>query len=136
MKLKILDASVAVKWFVEEEPGSEEARRHLLAIQSDPFGYAVPELFFCEMLATFCKLLRDETRIKRYLSLLQDLGFARLGNDREVLDKAAAIAVSRGLRGYDAVYAANAALTGGVWLTADKKAHQKIADLKISKLLA
>ncbi|MFM7142039.1 MAG: type II toxin-antitoxin system VapC family toxin [Alphaproteobacteria bacterium] len=134
MSLLILDASVAIKWFLADEPGREEALAILDAVRDDPARFAVPELFFNEMLAVLARLVGDEPRsLQGYLDALQDLGFERVGNGRELLAAAVRLACDHGLSGYDAIYAASARLVGGHWLTADAKAHKKIQRLRISK---
>ena len=135
MTVKIIDASVAIKWFIAGENGKEEALRILDAIKESPRDFAVPELFFNEILSVFCRLLDSPQEIHGYMEIIQELGFMRLGNGRECLATAVEIAKKYNLRGYDAVYAANARLVDGLWLTADKKAHQKISSLNISKCL-
>jgi predicted nucleic acid-binding protein len=134
-KIIIIDASVAIKWFVAQEDKTAEAQRVLDSIQQSPHLYSVPELFFNEMLAVFCRILNDETQIKRYIYLLENLGFHRIGNGGELLKKAADIAVNHKLTGYDAIYAASASLINGTWVTADAKAHKRVASLKISAIL-
>lgn len=131
----IVDASVAIKWFVAEEPLREEALAILKKIKEAPHLFAVPELFFNEMLSVFCRLLSEAQLIEDYLNALQDLGMARLGNGRQALSEAIALAKNFGLTGYDAIYAANAKLVNGLWLTADAAAHRKIAKLGVSHLL-
>jgi hypothetical protein len=66
---------------------------------------------------------------------IEDLGFARLALGHETLARAAELAYSWGLSAYDSVHAATADLLGGLWLTADTRAHEKIAALDISRLL-
>jgi len=133
--LKIIDASVAIKWFLREEVGSAAAMDLLDELKNSPSNFAVPELFFNEMLSVFCKLLTDESVILDYIGILQALGWERLGNGREVLKQATHLAKKYQLSGYDAIYAANAKLTHGLWITADEKAHKKIAGEGYSKLL-
>lgn len=133
--MKIIDASVAIKWFLETEEKTKDALEILDDIQNNPKNYAVPELFFNEMLHVFCKILNDDAQIQNYLSLLQDLGFYRLGNDKKLLNKAVFYAKKYGLSGYDAVYVANADLIKGIWITADQKAHKKVISRKLSRLL-
>ena len=134
MTLRVLDASVAIKWFVPHETGAIEAIAILDEIRDSPAEFAVPELFFNEMLAVLARLLgRDAAAVRQYLDDLQDLGFERIGNGRELLARAAALACAHGLTGDDAVYAASAQLTGGCWWTADLKAHRKVRHLRISK---
>jgi predicted nucleic acid-binding protein len=135
MKVRVIDASVAIKWFVTEESKYDEAMAILDSIQDDPEQFAVPELFFNEMLSVFCKLLSDDQQIQEYLKILEGLGLRRIGNGSELLGLAATIATKQGLTGYDAVYAAAAKLIEGQWLTADAKAHKRIASLKVSVLL-
>ena len=74
-------------------------------------------------------------KVRSYLDALQDLGFERIGNGRELLACAADLACAHGLTGCDAVYAATAKLTGGCWLTADARAHRRIRPLRVSKLV-
>jgi predicted nucleic acid-binding protein len=132
--LQVLDASVAIKWFVPHEAGAAEAIAILDQVRDSPAEFAVPELFFNEMLAVLTRLLgRDAAAVRRYLDALQDLGFERIGNGRDLLACAADLACAHGLTGYDALYAASAQLTGGRWLTADLKAHRKVRHLRISK---
>lgn len=133
--IKIIDASVAVKWFVLE-PLRERALALLDEIQEAPQEFAVPELFFNEMLSTFCRLLDKAPKIHEYLDLIQNLGLTRLGNGREALAAAATLAKEHALSGYDAIYAANAQLVRGIWITADGVAHRKISRLGISQLLS
>jgi len=130
--LRIVDASVAVKWFVREEEGKRAAMELLGEIEASPAGFAVPELFFNEMLAVLCRLLEDPAETVDYMNALQDLGLHRIGNGRELLATAAGLAKNHGVTGYDAVYAACAKLTGGVWLTADTTAHGRLASTGLS----
>jgi predicted nucleic acid-binding protein len=132
--LQILDASVAIKWFVANEAGRTEAITILDQVRDSPARFAVPELFFNEMLAVLIRLLGDDAAaVRRYLGALQDLGFERIGNGRNLLARAADLACRYALTGYDAMYAASAQLAGGIWLTADLRAHRKIQRLRISK---
>jgi predicted nucleic acid-binding protein len=133
--LQVLDASVAIKWFVANEVGREEAISILDRVRDEPARFAVPELFFNEMLAVLVRLLGDDgTAVRAYLEALQDLGFARIGNGRDLLATAAKLACRYGLTGYDSIYAASAQLTGGCWLTADARAHKRIQRLRISRV--
>lgn len=136
MTLLIVDASVAIKWFVPGEVGREEALGILDRVRDAPAEFAVPELFFNEMLAVLTRLARRENAaVRSYLDALQDLGFARIGNGRELLACAADLACTHGLTGYDALYAATAKLTRGCWLTADARAHRMIRHLRLSKIV-
>ena len=133
--MHVLDASVAIKWFVADEVGRDEALSILDDVRDSPRQFAVPELFYNEMLALLARLLKrdDAALLQAYVGALQDLGFERIGNGRELLSCAAEIASQYRLSGYDAIYAASANLVGGQWLTADRRAHNKVRHLRISK---
>jgi predicted nucleic acid-binding protein len=122
----VLDASVAVKWFRADEPDRAQALKILDRVSQSPESFAVPELFFNEMLAVLCRLQNlGDAELLEALSLLEQLGLQRLGNGHELLRRAATLARARGLSGHDATYLAAAQLVGGRWLTADRKALER-----------
>jgi predicted nucleic acid-binding protein len=134
--LTIIDTSVAVKWFIaDDEPGRNEALAVLEDICAEPHRYAIPELFFNEMLAVFCRLLSDASEIKEYMHILEQLGLERIGNGSQLFERAAEIAKEFKISGYDAIFAAAASLVEGVWLTADKAAVKKLRNVEFVKLL-
>jgi predicted nucleic acid-binding protein len=130
----IVDASVAVKWFVDE-PSRDGALSVLSAITADPKPYVVPELFFNEMLSVLARLTCDVETLTSHVSDLEGLGLARIANGHDLLVTAAKLCVEFRLSGYDAVYAALAKLMRGTWLTADAKAHKKVSALGLSRLV-
>jgi predicted nucleic acid-binding protein len=133
-RIQVIDASIAAKWFVDE-PLAVEARKVLISLRDQPEGFAVPELFFVEMLSVLSRITESEQQLKDLLGILEDLGLARLALGHETLRRAAELSFKWRLTAYDAVYAATADLLGGRWLTADSRAHTRIASLGISSLL-
>ena len=132
----VVDASVAIKWFVTSEPLVEEAERVLGEIEEDPSGYLVPDLFMNELLAVLCRLPGSTpAKVKEALSLVEALGMKRIGNGHELLALAADFASRWRLPGYDAVYLALASLAGGEWLTADARAVRRVANSDLVSLL-
>ena len=118
----VLDASVAIKWFVRDEPLTAEAGQVLDAIELDPSPYSVPDLFMNELLAVLCRLPASRpAQVQEALALVEALGITRVGNGHELLALAADFASRWKLSGYDAVYVALAALSDGAWLTADAR---------------
>ena len=127
----ILDASVAIKFFIKEE-GSEAALELLAEILNEPRNFFVPELFFYEVANTLYRLVgREDARIKLFDELCQ-LGIVRITFSPELAQGIRKFQ-QLGLSGYDGAYAALAELLGGEWITADKKAQAKIAHLGISR---
>ena len=132
----VVDASVAIKWFVSGEPLVEEAERVLAEIQEDPSRYLVPDLFMNELLAVLCRLPGSTpSRVKEALALVEALGMRRIGNGHELLASTADLADRWKLSGYDALYVALASLVGGEWLTADARAARRIRDGDLVVLL-
>ena len=132
----VVDASVAIKWFVTGEPLVDEAAQVLDEIGRDPAPYGVPDLFMNELLAVLCRLPGSQpANVREALSLVEALGMARVGNGHELLALAADFAGQWRLSGYDAVYVALAALSDGVWLTADARAAQRITNSSLVHVL-
>jgi predicted nucleic acid-binding protein len=132
----IVDASVALKWFVDGEPLVAEARAVLDGIAEDPQPYAVPELFMNELLAVLARLPgATSARVREAMALVESLGLARIGNGHDLLARAADLACEWGLSGYDATYVALASLAGGVWLTADARAAAKVRHKRLVRVL-
>ena len=129
----VLDASVAVKWFVAEDAASQEAALGLLddtvAGRVTP---AVPELFYFEVLSVLLRRGRGAAEAARALELLTALGLRRFPLDAELAAKAARLAEDHRLTGYDAAYAALAGSLGGRWATFDGAAHRRVAGLGVS----
>ena len=132
----VVDASVAIKWFVRGEPLVDDAAQLLGEIERNPARYGVPDLFMNELLAVLCRLPGSEpAKVQEALSLVEALGVTRVGNGHELLALAADFAGRWGLSGYDAVYVALAALTDGVWVTADARAARRIPKSGLVQLL-
>ena len=130
----IIDASVALRWLIEEEihPCAENVLKKVI---DEPERFAVPELFSFEVFSVLQRVHPDGLQAfrKGVIPLLQ-LGIFR----QPMTDNLAVQAnyfVKLGLTGYDACYAALARDLKGNWLTFDKKAHRLIQKEKISFFL-
>lgn len=127
----VLDASVAVRWFIRQEsvPNSEAILRRVI---DQPMSFAVPELFCFETFSVLCRVHpHAQTVFTQGLMPLINGGILRHPMT-DSLSQNACRFVDMGLTGYDACYAALACELNGVWLTFDKKAHRCIANEKVS----
>jgi predicted nucleic acid-binding protein len=131
----IIDASVALRWYIEDE-AHDCAEEVLRAVVEDPRRFAVPELFAFEVFSVLLRLHPDGLQAfrKGIIPILQG-GILRHPMTDELAVKANRF-VKKGLTGYDACYAALALDLKSRWLTFDKKAHQLINNDKISCLLS
>ncbi len=127
----ILDASVALRWFLIEEQHIH-AERVLDALLSFPERFAVPELFSFEILSVLIRLHPHPLNVyKEGVLPILTSGVLRYPMTESLAEKA--IHLSRkGLTGYDATYAALAQELQGVWLTYDQKAHDLLKDTGLS----
>ncbi|MBN1273885.1 MAG: type II toxin-antitoxin system VapC family toxin [Candidatus Aminicenantes bacterium] len=130
----VVDASVAVRWFIEQESHSH-ADIILDRLLSNPEKFAVPELFCFEVYAVLNRLhpLGNEVFINGMIPVLQ-CGLLRYPMTEKLADGASAF-IKRGLTGYDACYAALAKELNGKWLTFDHRAHRLIQGVKVSHCL-
>jgi len=127
----VLDASVALRWFIEEERSvNADAVYHRLV--SEPEAFAVPELFCYEVFAALFRVhpRAQETFEQGILPLLRS-GLLRYPMTDAVASRAVRF-VAAGLTGYDASYAALAEELDAVWLTFDSRAHARIIGEGIS----
>jgi predicted nucleic acid-binding protein len=127
----VIDASVAIKWFILEEahPAAEEV---LTALIARPRSFAVPELFAFEVFSVLYRLHPQPRLVfeEGLLPLLQG-GLLRMPMTKNLATLAQRF-IQLGLTGYDACYAALARDLSGLWLTYDQKAHQAIKKEKVS----
>ena len=130
----VIDASVAVRWFIEEEahPNADQVLR---AVVQEPERFAVPELFPFEAFSVLIRLHPDGLQAfkKGILPVLQ-AGIFRQPMTEDLVVKASRF-VKLGLTGCDACYAALARDLKGTWLTFDEKAHRLIRKEKVSSLI-
>ncbi|MFZ1199644.1 MAG: type II toxin-antitoxin system VapC family toxin [Desulfobacterales bacterium] len=131
----IIDASVAVRWFLEEE-AHDCADEVLKAVIENPRKFAIPELFAFEVYAVLQRLHpHGLTAFQEGVIPVLQGGLLRHPMTEDLAVKANRF-VKKGLTGYDACYAALALDLKGFWLTFDKKAQKLIESDKISFLLS
>ena len=127
----ILDASVAVRWFLKDEshPNADAVLRRLI---DHPEFFAIPELFCFEVYAVLCRIhpSGQDAFVKGMMPILNS-GILRQPMTENLATRASRF-VEKGLTGYDACYAALAKEIRGTWLTFDQKAHDIVARERIS----
>lgn len=127
----VIDASVALRWFIQEE-AHPNADRVLKELIDRPEPFAVPELFTFEVYTVLERLHPSGLEVFRegLIPILQG-GLFRQPMTEKLAMKAHRY-VRLGLTGYDACYAALALDLKGLWLTFDQKAHEVIKRENIS----
>ena len=131
--VEIIDASIGIKWFIEEE-GQQTAFEILEKAIEKPNSFAVPELFYFELAHVLNRVLgKLNNSQKRLYEKTIHLGIQRIPMSPE-LHKSICEFQAMGLSGYDAAYVAVAKNMSGTWLTFDAKAHKRIQHLKLSRI--
>ncbi len=126
MTLLVVDASVAAKWFVEEENSTAA-----LSVLSEGNRLHAPDFFLLEMDSIFWKWIRrDVITLTEAESLRETLHrypvtFHPL---TPLIEPAFAIANRTGSTVYDSVYVALAALLEGKMVTADRKLYDSLGN--------
>ena len=130
----VIDASVAIRWFIEEE-SNPLADQILGKLIDQPESFAVPELFCFEVYSVLLRIHPSGMNVFKegLIPILQGGLFRQPMTEK--LSRMAYRYVQLGLTGYDACYAALAKDLKGVWLTFDQKAHQAIERENVSWFL-
>jgi len=132
--VRIIDTSVAIKWFVLE-PGRDRALAVLAEILASPSHFAVPEIFYFELAHVFHRCLPDPSEEQlALLARVVTLGIQRFSMTPALLSEIQLVQ-RLGLSGYDAAFVALAKLLQGRWITCDRRAHAKVARLELSEVL-
>lgn len=121
----VVDASVAVKWYLEEDHAAP-ARRLL----DGTYELIVPDLFFAEIGNVLWKRWRrgelDDDIIAETLAALDRVP-CETRSARPLLSGAMALATSLRRTVYDSLYLALAIDTGARLVTADRRFHASVA---------
>jgi predicted nucleic acid-binding protein len=130
----VLDASVAARWYLLEESNAN-ADEVLKRVLSEPELFAVPELFFFEVLAVLGRAHPRplETYKEAFLPVVEG-GVFRHPMTADLAEHSWRF-LARGLTGYDACYAGLAAELGARWITFDRRVHELIASENVSVCL-
>ena len=123
----VVDASVAIKWYVEEE-----YREQALNLRRDYYDGRValvsqPLLFYEVANALRYHVALSSSDVMNSIDSLLDMQLDLLTPMREVLDAAVDLAFDEGVTIYDAVYLALAEYLGSKVVTADEKLLEKLS---------
>mgnify|MGYP001614629008 CR=1 FL=1 len=128
---KVVDASVVVKWFLDEE-GSKEALQLRSEHISGKISLVVPDLLFLEVLNALRYKGGTQKTLAEANRALWDIQFHIEKNSSFLMEKAAVLALEYNLSLYDALYLALALLYGCPLVTVDS-ALAKAANVLVLK---
>jgi predicted nucleic acid-binding protein len=119
--IQVLDASVVVKWFVNEA-GHEQSIDILDQVVDAPRRFAVPDLIWYELTHVLGRAAGDRATVRERLQRVMLLGIPCFTATPERCLAAMRLAARLGLAGYDAHYVVLASELEGRWVTFDRKA--------------
>jgi predicted nucleic acid-binding protein len=129
----VVDASVAVQWFLPEQ-NSEAADR----LRGKEYQLFAPNLLFLEISNVLLKhVRRKEISFSTSGRIRAAIGQSPIlvHSDRTLLDPAYALAAQTGCGLYDAFYLALAVNLRGKWVTADRRLYNALASGPHSKYI-
>jgi predicted nucleic acid-binding protein len=115
----VVDSSVALKWFLEDEPGSDVATDLLAAHAEDSVAILVPELLLIEVAHAF-RRRAVLAEVYQTVDSLFEFDLLIVPLEPWLLRSAARIAAEARLALYDAVFVALAAQLDAELVTADR----------------
>jgi len=125
----VVDASVVVKWFIEEE-FSREARLLRDAYADGLVDIVAPSLLPYEVLnALKYSGAFGEDELKEVATAIEDFQIRLFNLQGELARKAIELAMRKGITVYDASYVALAHILGTIVYTADEKLIKKTHEL-------
>lgn len=130
MTVFVLDASVAAKWFLNDEALTEKAASLLRAYADGRVRFIVPDLFWAELANILWKALRQgrctQDAAHRAIESLHERRLPTVSS-MTLVDMAFRIAITFGRTVYDALYIALAVQSNAELITADEKLANALA---------
>jgi predicted nucleic acid-binding protein len=132
LKVLVLDASVAVKWYLprHDEPLVDAAFELLTQHAKEQIGFVTPDSFWAEFGNVMWKAVRQRRLLENDARLaISDLGKWRIGTVplAGLLDEALRIAIANGRSFYDSLYVALAVQSDLELITADERLVNTLA---------
>lgn len=131
----VLDASVAIKWFLKEK-SSEEALHYRQQHLKGEVSLAAPALFPFEIINALCT--KSETKLPTILGAIESYKFTGVTEyflTEKLACATAALSKEYKISAYDAAYVALAQDLGCQFITADRKLYRKVESLEFVELL-
>lgn len=120
---KVLDASVIVKLFVNEEY-SEKSLNLINDYEAEKIEIVVPDFLYVEVINALRYKKKDERELKKAAQHLFNLELKTEKISYELLSKSIFLSLKYNLTVYDSLYLSLAQFNGCSLITADKELHK------------
>jgi predicted nucleic acid-binding protein len=126
----VIDASVAVKWFVTRGENGVDAATDLLTAHSrDEIRLACPALMVHELMHVLRRRSREVHDLPNAMEAFFDSAIMVFGPDRELMTSAARLCAENSVSTADSAYAALAMLLDCEFVTADRSLARCLAGI-------
>jgi predicted nucleic acid-binding protein len=133
--LKVLDASIVLKWFLKEQDSSKAIKIKSEIIDGELIAI-VPDLILYEIAnALRYKEGYDSESVSEAINAIIDLDMEIIVPTESLLKESAEISFEKDISMYYAIYVALAKETGYNFITADQRLYRNIKELKFAELL-
>ncbi len=129
---KVLDASVIIKWFSQEE-GSDRAEVYLQNYKNKQFSILIPTLLYYELGNTLFVKKTTKNQISEIMHIMQSLHLTVENIGEEAFRKVFENASDYQITFYDSAYVTLMQKNNCEFITADKKLYNKLKN-KFSKI--
>jgi len=125
----VLDSSVVIKWFINEED-SEKAEKYLIQLEEGKIDIFIPDSLYYECANVFWVRRPDGITLDDALYFLEELLSIEFKPvlPLDILTKAQALSFKEDISIYDSVFLALAELKNCEFITADKRLYNKIRE--------
>ncbi len=122
-KTLVIDASVMVKWFLNEEY-SDKARLIKSDLEKGDISIIVPEFLFLEIINSLKYNKVKEKNILAANKILFEAGFTVVRLNDAIISKTIENSIKHNITVYDALYVTLAQIHGTFLITADKELYK------------
>lgn len=133
--LVVVDASVAVKWFVSEEDGVDTAAALLDAQADGEARLVAPSLVAHELMNVLGRGRRGDARLAEAMDTFFDTGIALVAPDRRLIALACGHVERHGVSTFDSAYSALAEALGCELSTADRGLARRLKGVVGTRIL-
>ena len=131
MNAYVVDASVAVKWFLPEEHTEQ-----CLRLRAQPGELHAPDFLWIEVASVVCqRIYRGELPAEQGRRIVTTLRAVpmQIVPAADLLEEATSLALEASASVYDCLYLALAVRIGGQMVTADRRLFRKLTPVRFAK---
>ena len=125
----VVDASVWIAWFKQEDAFREEARRIILSLSLSQEKITIPAIAFSEVAGAIKRITKSNDDAWEALFSMKGMKLEVVADSEKLEPTASKIAINHNIRGADACYLAVAEMTRSKLITFDQQQQKAFDEL-------